>query len=146
LKKEWRGSEIRVHSDSANASRKKHRKWLATMTRKRRYLISAAVLAACVGIVIGVAWFNTTPEPSVTLMDFRRIKLDMSVSEVNGIFGMRGERGPCMLGECHWSWRQEGNYAAVSVGQRDGKVKCGYFVTPDGKQHWLSTEDDRLPK
>jgi len=111
------------------------------MTRKRRYLISAAVLVACVCLALGVVWFATAQKPSVTLTDFRRIQLDMSVSEVNGLFGMRGERGPCMLGECHWYWRQADNFAAVSFGQRNGKVTCGYFVTPDGKKHWLPRED-----
>ena len=106
------------------------------MTTKRFALWPVMVIAlACVAL--GVAWFVITPEPSVTLIDFKRIELGMSVNEVNSIFRARGEMGPCGEGECPWSWKHGDNYAEVSFGQWDGKATCGCYFTPDGEQHWL---------
>jgi hypothetical protein len=108
---------------------------------KWQHVIVFAVLAALATIGVSAARYIAAPAPNLSLQAFERIKLGMTVSDVNGIFGMRGEKGPCMLGECHWVWRQGDNSAHVSFGQRDGKVTCGYFVTPDGEQHWLERKD-----
>lgn len=107
------------------------------LARSRRpwfFFAVALLLAITAGIT---AWFVTRPEPNVSLQSFGEIKLGMSVSDVNGIFGMRGEMGRCGEGECPWVWKHGDSYAEVSFGQWDGMATCGYFVTPDGKQHWL---------
>src|ERR1043166_5285680 len=104
-----------------------------------RLIIVAIVLtlATTAGIT---AWFATRPEPDVSLQNFRRIKLGMSVSDVNGIFGMRGKRGLGMLGEYGCTWTQGDNNAYVSFREADGKATCGAFETPDGEVHWLPRE------
>jgi len=56
------------------------------MTRKRRYLISATVLAACVCIVIGVLAM-LPPRPGVTKANFDRIQLGMIKVTVQEILG-----------------------------------------------------------
>jgi hypothetical protein len=106
--------------------------------RLRLIFFVVVVLAIAAGIT---AWVVTMPSPNLSLQSFGRIKLGMSVSEVNGVFGMRGEMGECGEGECSWFWRQKGNNAFVSFGQEDGKATCGYFITPDGKQHWLTRKE-----
>jgi hypothetical protein len=55
------------------------------MTRKRRYLISAAVLAACVCIVFGV--LAMLPASSVNKENFDRIQDGMTQEEVKAILG-----------------------------------------------------------
>jgi hypothetical protein len=56
------------------------------MTTKRRYLISAAILAACVGIALGVL-VMLPPQPGVTKANFDRIEKRMTRAEVEAIFG-----------------------------------------------------------
>jgi len=111
------------------------------LPRSRRrwflFLVVALLLVATAGIA---AWFITRPDPNVSLQSFGEIKRGMSISDVNGIFGMRGEMGPCGEGECRWVWKHGDSFAEVSFGQRDGKATCGCFVTPDRKQHWLPRE------
>jgi hypothetical protein len=102
------------------------------------FFVFVGVLAIAAGTT---AWLVTMPKPAISLQDFKQIKLDMTVNEVNNIFCMRGEMGPCGEGECPWIWKQGDNYALVSFGQRDGKARCGYFITPDGKQHWLPRKE-----
>jgi hypothetical protein len=111
------------------------------MPGRNRKLLWTALIVAIASVAFGVTWFAVAPEPSLNLTNFRRIKLGMSVSEVNGIFNMRGEMGLCGGGECPWIWRQGDTYACVSFGQRNGKATCGDFVTPDGKQHWLPRKE-----
>src|SRR5262245_39791077 len=107
------------------------------MRKNHRGLRWAGVLVTLAGIGLSVGWLAVAPEPTVSLTNFRRIKLGMSVGEVEAIFGVRGELGPGGEGEYSWSWRQGGNYAGISFGQEDGKATCGYYLSPDGKQHWL---------
>jgi hypothetical protein len=57
------------------------------MTRKRRYLISAAVLAACVGLALGVLAMLLPPQPGVTKANFDRLEYGMSKATVVEIFG-----------------------------------------------------------
>ena len=113
---------------------------IALPRSRRPWLLFFAVvllLATTVGIT---AWFVARPEPNVSLQSFGEIKVGMSVNDVNGIFGMRGKMGPCGDGQCPWVWEQGDNYALVSFRQSDGKARGGYFITPDGKQHWLPRE------
>jgi hypothetical protein len=56
------------------------------MTRKRCYLISAAVLAAFVGIALGVLAMLPA-RPGVTKANFERIKEGMTLAEVEALFG-----------------------------------------------------------
>jgi hypothetical protein len=56
------------------------------MTRKRRYVISAAILAACLGIILGVLAM-LPPQPGVTKANFDRVKIGMAWAEVDEIFG-----------------------------------------------------------
>jgi hypothetical protein len=62
------------------------------MTRKRRYLISAAVLAACVGVAIGVLAREMLliPQSSITKAKFNRIEKGMTLAEVENVFGESG--------------------------------------------------------
>lgn len=57
------------------------------MTRKRRYLISAAVLAACAGIALG-ALAMLPPRPGVTKANFDLIQKGMTGAEVEAILGV----------------------------------------------------------
>ena len=56
------------------------------MTKKRRYLISAGLLAACVGLALGVLAM-LPPRPGVTKANFDRIKNGMTLTELEAIFG-----------------------------------------------------------
>jgi hypothetical protein len=56
------------------------------MTRKRRYLISASVLVACVCIALGVLAMLPS-QPGVTKADFDRIEKGMLSHEVELILG-----------------------------------------------------------
>jgi outer membrane protein assembly factor BamE (lipoprotein component of BamABCDE complex) len=56
------------------------------MTRKRYYLIAAAALAACVGILIGVLAMLPA-SPGVTKANFDRVEEGMTREEVNAILG-----------------------------------------------------------
>jgi hypothetical protein len=57
-----------------------------SMTRKRRYLICVAALAACVGIVIGVLAM-LPPQPRLTKANLDRIKKGMTLKEAEAILG-----------------------------------------------------------
>jgi len=63
------------------------------MTRKRRYLISAAVLAVCVCIAVGVPAM-LPPRPGVTTENYRQIKTGMMKAEVMKILGCEAHYGP----------------------------------------------------
>lgn len=56
------------------------------MTRKRRYLLSAAVLAACVCLALGVLAM-LPPRPGVTKANFDRVEVGMTIDEANSVFG-----------------------------------------------------------
>jgi len=56
------------------------------MTRKRRYLIVAGILAGCVCAALGVVAM-LPPQPGVTKANFDRIEIGMTKSEVEQIFG-----------------------------------------------------------
>jgi hypothetical protein len=56
------------------------------MNMKRRYLISTAFLAACVGFAIGIAAMMPS-RPGVTKANFDRIQVGMSKEEVMAILG-----------------------------------------------------------
>jgi hypothetical protein len=56
------------------------------MTKKRRYVVCAAIFAACVCIALGV--LAMMPHgPGVTKVNFDRIKKGMTFEEVETIFG-----------------------------------------------------------
>ena len=59
------------------------------MTKKRRYLISVAVLAACV-CVVWIVIAMLPPRPGVTKANFDRIEMGMALTEVERIFGHVG--------------------------------------------------------
>ena len=59
------------------------------MTSKFRYLISAAVLVACVCLALAVV-ANLPPRPGVTKANFDRIEVGMTYAEVTAIFGNSG--------------------------------------------------------
>jgi len=63
------------------------------MTRKRHYLISAAVLAACVCIAIGVMAM-LPPRPGVTKASYSKIRFGMSKSEVISILNSKPHFAP----------------------------------------------------
>ena len=87
------------------------------MTRKRRYLISAAVLAACVGIVLGVLAMQP-PRPGVTKANFDQIKVGMTIADIDERFaplselderiedflGEENNRLPQFKGKRHIQW------------------------------------------
>jgi hypothetical protein len=114
------------------------------VSKQKLYLLLLEVIL--IVALAGVALYLATPsifgEPNLNLAKFRRVERGMSVSEVNSIFGMRGKKGPCMQLECSWTWQHGDNFAEICFSQRDGKVSGGYFVTPDGKQHWLSRDGE----
>ena len=56
------------------------------MTRRRRILLSAAVLAASVCIALGVLSL-LPPRPGVTKANFDRIEVGMTLAEVEAILG-----------------------------------------------------------
>jgi hypothetical protein len=56
------------------------------MNKKRRYLISAAILAACVCIALGVLAM-LPPRPGVTIANINRIEQGMSRAELASILG-----------------------------------------------------------
>jgi len=68
------------------------------MTRKRRILIFAAVLAACVGIALGaLAMLPSRPiHPGITQANFDRINIGTTRGEVERLFGR-----PAMWSEPH---------------------------------------------
>jgi hypothetical protein len=69
------------------------------MTRKRCYLISAAVLVACVCVALGVLAMLPA-QSGVTKANFDRIELGMTLAEVEGIFGHDGDKFD-VLGDEH---------------------------------------------
>ncbi len=108
------------------------------MSRHRRFLFLTPTIAMLVLVALGISvvWM-ATPQPTVTLDNFQRIKLGMSVNEVNDILGRQGIQGPCGHGECSWSWTQGGNTVEISVGQDDGMVTYADFISSDRTQYWL---------
>jgi hypothetical protein len=106
------------------------------MTRKRRYLISAAVLAACVGIALGVIAM-LPPRPGVTKANFDRIEKGMTRAEVNEVFGQEGWSYSIPRLRRFHIWRhQDGAHATLSF--HDGRV------TSMGWQHSTETIPDKL--
>jgi hypothetical protein len=87
------------------------------MTRKRRYLISAAVLAACICIALGVLAL-LPPRPGVTKANFDRIEVGMTIADVDEKFaplselderiedflGEESNRLPQFKGKRHIQW------------------------------------------
>jgi len=63
------------------------------MRRKRRYLISAGILVACVCVALGVLAM-LPPRPGVTKANFDRIEKGMTMATVNEVFG----KEPLLLG------------------------------------------------
>jgi hypothetical protein len=86
------------------------------MTKKHRYLVCAAILAACVCIALGV--LALPPQPGVTKANFERIKEGMSLREVKGILGESFiDASP---------WRIHGNIA-LSWSHTDGSLIIIHF-------------------
>jgi hypothetical protein len=87
-----------------------------------------------------------TPAPSqphVSLANFRRIKLGMSVAQVDAIFGIPGKGAACGKDECSWVWQDGFGVVQASFGQFDGKGTGASFVSfaeGEGKQYWLERE------
>jgi hypothetical protein len=66
------------------------------MTKKRRYLVCASTLAACVCIVLGVLAMMPA-RPGVTKANFDRIEEGMTQAEVDALLG-KSRRGSSTMG------------------------------------------------
>jgi hypothetical protein len=73
------------------------------MTRKRRYLFSAAALVACVCVAVGV--LAALPRSGVTKANFDRIEYEMTREEVEAILG-EPEQGMHGGGVVVFQWRR----------------------------------------
>jgi hypothetical protein len=111
-----------------------------SMTRKRRYLISAAVLVACVGVALGV--MAMLPPSPVTRASIDRIEKGMTYAEVKAIFGE-----PFKVDADGGTW-QHADGLVVFVWIADDRVfDTGFFqihpteTIPDKLRRWL-----HLPK
>jgi hypothetical protein len=64
--------------------------WASIMTKKRRYLLTAAILGALIAIALCVfAMLPAQPaQPGVTKANFDRIKVGMTRTEVEAILGV----------------------------------------------------------
>jgi len=98
------------------------------MTRKRRSLISAAVLAACVCIALGVLAMMP-PRPGVTKANFDRIKEGMTLEEVTSIFGSKEASNGVVAGtifsqKCdrYHRWEDDDWSCSATVGFRENQV------------------------
>jgi len=87
------------------------------MTRKRRYVISAAVLAACVGIALGVLAM-LPPHPGVSKANYDRIEVGMPRAAVEAILGKPAEEVGRFAS--HWA-ADDGTW--ISILFRDDEVK-----------------------
>jgi hypothetical protein len=102
------------------------------MSKKRRYLISAAVLAACVCIVIGVLAM-LPPQTGVTKANFDRIEKGMTEKTVEEMFG----------GECQTFWRYE---TRVFFGHPATKQDILTWIGEDRSRATIVFDQDRLTK
>jgi hypothetical protein len=117
------------------------------MTRKRRYLISAAVLAACVGIAFGVLAM-LPPRPGVTKANFDRIEKGMTREDVEVLFGGKGD-WRWIVGDwevkSEWMWRDNDGVEATINFENDCVTKKQWSgsdeTIPDKLRRWL-----HLPK
>jgi len=108
------------------------------MTRKRRYLISAAVLAACVCVAIAFA----LPSSSITKENFDQIEQGMTLAQVERILGGKGD---AFVGEGQRFWKHADG-TVIIVRLNEGKVLDQRFFPstesiPDKLHRWMS-----LPK
>jgi hypothetical protein len=126
------------------------------MPRRRRFLfLCVAGVIVGLAVFLTMAWhvfFGLNPEhdprhyvhleanSQVNVENFRRIKVGMSVDDVNSIFGMPGTLMKCGQGECSWSWIDGDNRVYLSCGLRDDKVTCGGFYTADGECYGLARQ------
>jgi len=114
------------------------------MTRKRRYLISAAVLAACICVVLAILAL-TPSRPSVAKERFDRIKLGMNNEEVNEILGKSGAQAMVGFrsgGEIpSFTWRSEdGTTATIRMSNglvRQLEWKESTETFPDKLRRWF---------
>jgi hypothetical protein len=118
------------------------------MTKKRRYLISAGILAACVCIALGV--LALLPQrPGVTKANFDRTATRMTKIEISKLLGPPSDLSP--NGTC-WSELHNGKLAPgherVVWGGDDG---AAVFVFDEGErvvyQTWVENQQtftDRL--
>jgi len=94
-------------------------------------------------------------QPHVTLANFRRIKLGMSVAQVDAIFGIPGEASHHahfgrVGGVCSWVWHDGFGVVQASFDLGDDKAARASFVSKatgasfvsfaEGKQYWLERE------
>jgi len=80
-------------------------------------------------------------QPHVSLANFRRIELGMSVTQAQAILGIPGDGIVCGEGQCTWLWREGPDNVVACFGQRDGKATCAsFFSYSEGKQYWLHGE------
>jgi len=115
------------------------------MTRKRRYLISAAVLAACVCIAIGVLAM-LPPQPGVTKANFDRVKPGMTLAEVEQILGPTVTNDPESANNPICVWQEANGAGAVIFFSKERLTTDTLFNEPtetftDKLRRWL-----HLPK
>lgn len=76
---------------------------------KKRHLITAGVMAACVGLVLGVLAM-LPPSPGVTKANFDRIEIGMTMTEVEAILGSHCV-GPVVNHNIYW-WRDDKGFGS----------------------------------
>jgi hypothetical protein len=116
------------------------------MTRKRRYLIVAGILAGCVCAALGVVAM-LPPQPGVTKANFDRVEEGMTLAEVEAILGERKRQSITGGSPQHFRWyHADGTQITIENSQSDWAAGRKHFLEstetiPDKLRRWL-----HLPK
>lgn len=100
------------------------------MRRRKRVLMVLGVfgILAAVGIVAACWPSDAEMTPGISVENFRRLKLGMTVAEVEEILGRPGEFEPLSP---NWKqWHEEGLFLSVGFGKRDGTVNYACANAP----------------
>jgi hypothetical protein len=97
--------------------------------KQRRYLISAAILTACVCIAVSVLALMPSG-PGVTKANFDRVEVGMTFDEVEAILGTQVSALAGGEGVSVW-WRDDGAAVFVRFNFVDGKVRDKEFRASD---------------
>src|SRR5258707_1119920 len=79
--------------------------------KKKWWLITAAIVAGCIGLLVGIAALFPPP-PAVTKENFDRIEVGMTRAQVEAIFGKPGTPDAWDGGRS-WTWENEVNEEAA---------------------------------
>ncbi len=88
---------------------------------KKRLLISAGILAACLALVLGVLAM-LPPHSGVTKANYDQVKKGMTLAEVENLFSKKGDRFDGYVGKPAFYWQNEDRSYALIFFDDDKKV------------------------